>query len=163
MKIVLHGKINKETNSIVFEPYNRARLIEFVKEAPSEDFRFEITDTSRPKSDELLGYYWGAILPAIICHNKNLPYHFLNVKDYLKQKKITKDEIDEMHWTLMTEFRPMMVFDLKSGRPIKQRGEMSKMNNRAAGEYIDEVTEWMSSNGIGVPDPSEYKDYWNRQ
>lgn len=159
MKIVLHGKI--KDGAISFEPYNRARLIEFVKQAPSEEFRFEIKDTSRPKSDRLLGYYWAAVLPALVCHNKNLPYHFLNVKDYFKQKRITTDEINDMHASLMTEFRPVMIYDLK-GNPTKQRGEMSKMDSAAAITYLDDVTSWMSANGITVPDPDEYLDYWNK-
>lgn len=156
-KLTLWGTI--VGNALRFEAFNRARLADWGKERQGKDIRVEFSDKSTPKSEEQLGYYWGAVLPSIIAHDKNLPFHPANLKDLIKQKKITRDEIEAMHWTLMTEFRPMMVFDLRTGKPSKQRGEMKQMNNSQLAEFVNEVTEWMASNGYKVPDSDEYKRY----
>ncbi len=160
MKTTLWGRFNRLGNGFIFEPYNRARLLDFGREMRGQEVKVEITDKEKPKSAELLGYYWGGILPSIVAHNKNIPFHPISLGDLIKEGKVTRAEIEEMHDTLMTEFRPKMVKDLK-GLQTKQRGEMKDMNNAQASLYINDVIEWAVTNGYKIPDPEDYKAYMN--
>ncbi|MEK7578145.1 MAG: hypothetical protein AAB456_00270 [Patescibacteria group bacterium] len=160
-KLTLWGRISNLGAGFTFEHYNRSRLLDWSRERRGQEVKIELTDKSKPKSEELLGYYYGAVLPAIVAHNKNIPFDPLNLDDLLKQGRITRAEIDDLHYALMTEFRPIMFYDLKN-QPQKQRGEMKFMDNREAALYVNEVTEWMASNGMTVPDPVKFKEFYNR-
>ncbi len=58
-------------NSFNFQDnaYNRSRFLDFLKKADGKMLRVEVEEQARPKSDEALGYWWGALLPAIIARD----------------------------------------------------------------------------------------------
>lgn len=143
--------------------FSRNNLFDFLKKHEDEWVRITFAPMSKPKSQKILGFWWGAILPAFVCHNKNIKWSddpfFLN--ELLKEKKITNDEISEAHDILMSEFRPIMIFDLRTGKPTKQRGRMEKMNNTEVMSLITDVLDYYSENGYPIPDAEEYKKILN--
>jgi len=160
MKFSLWCKIRDGAFS--FSSFNKLKVKEFLKDRNEKDVRMTLEDKEKPKSEDFLGWYWAGLLPAYIAHKKysitqaQLDYNPLLLDDMLKEKKITKDEIDDWHATLMTEYRPYLVYDLK-GNPTKQRGEMKKMNNRKAIEYATEVYGYYIDNAIPIPDNEKFK------
>lgn len=160
MKLELWCKIKQGAFS--FSPFNKLKITEFLKGRNEKDVKMTLEDKEKPKSEEFLGWYWAGLLPAYIAYKKHnltqaqLDFNPLILDDMLKDKRITKDEIDDWHNTLMTEFRPYIVYNLK-GEPSKQRGEMKKMNNKEAVEYATEVYGYYLDNGIPVPDNEKFK------
>jgi len=142
--------------SFIFSPYNKAKFLDFLSSIIGEEFLLEIIKKPRPKSEQILGYWWGAILPVYIAHNKGLQVKIEALDELLKTKVITPQEIEDAHNTLLTEFSPLWVDDIK-GKPTKQRGEMKKMNNPQVMELITDVLNWFADNGYPIPDPEEYK------
>lgn len=142
--------------SFTVAPYNKAKFMDFLSSIIGEDFLLDIVKKPQPKSAEILGYWWAAILPTYVAHNKGLEVKTEALDELLKTKLITTQEIDDAHNTLMTEFRPIWVDDIK-GEPTKQRGEMKKMKNPEVMELITEVLNYFTDNGIPIPDSKEYK------
>lgn len=138
-------------------PVNRLRFLDFLKENEGKTLQVEVEPVRGAKSAQALGYYWGALLPAIVARNKGIHYADETIGDLLKEKRITTDEIDQMHCALMTEFRPQVVTRL-DGTQEKQRGEMKKMGNRQLLPLITEVIQWFEQNyGCDAPNPGIYK------
>lgn len=160
MKLELWCKI--KSGAFSFSPFNKLKVVEFLKGRNEKEVKMTLEDKEKPKSEEMLGFYWAGLLPTYLAYKKynltqaQLDFNPLIVEDMLKDKRITKDEIDDWHATLMTEFRPIMVYNFKN-EPSKQRGEMKKMNNREATEYTTEVYAYYLENGIPVPNNETYK------
>lgn len=140
-------------------PIKRERLRQFLLQKKDDWIRMELFAEKRPKSDRILGFWWGAVLPSFVCHNKNIRWKDepFFVTELLKEKKIAREEIDAAHDTLMTEFRPVMIHELRTGKPTKQRGRMEEMNNTEVVELISEVLDFYADNGYPIPNAEEYK------
>lgn len=142
--------------------YSRYRLKSFLDRYKGEWVKLTVESKSRPKSDELLGFYWGGVLPCFVGHNKSIltqamvDHNPLILGQLIHEKKITNDDIEKAHETLMTEFRPRIIQRL-DGTTERQRGEMKKMNSTTAIEYITEVVGYMVENGYPVPATDAYK------
>ena len=160
MKLELWCKIKDGVFS--FSPFNKLKVKEFLGSRNEKEVKMTLEDKEKPKSEDFLGWYWSGLLPAYIAYKKHnltqaqLDFCPLILDDMIKEKRITKNEIDDWHATLMTEFRPYLVYDLK-GNPTKQRGEMKKMNNQEAIEYATEIYGYYIENGIPVPDSEKFK------
>ena len=146
-----------KSGALDFEnPYSRNNFLSFAKNLAGEWAKITLEEKEKPKSAEILGYYWGALLVSYVAHNKGLTFKTVALDELIKKGLVTRNEIDDAHKTFMLEYRPDIIFDLK-GKPCKQAGEMKKMNNKEAGEYVTEVSGYMSDNGYPIPDPEEYK------
>lgn len=154
-------KGNKDNNGLVIESLtSRMRLKNFLEKNQGEWIKMELFRKTKPKSVEILGYWWGGLLPSYVCHNKGIrwkdePYF---VSELIRNKQITTEEIQEAHDTFLTEFRPMMVYDLKTKKPLKQRGRMEEMNNSEVIELITETLDYFADQGYPIPDSEKYKE-----
>ena len=149
-----------DNGKIVIEnQYNRAKFKEFLKKENGQWVKADFRKKDKPKSRELLGFLFGGLYPLYILHGKGIEWKdepFFVVEQY-KQGNLTSEEIDETHATFMTEFCPMMTYDLKTGTPHKQRGELKKMNQRETMIYVADVCEWFLENIGFIPQVEEYK------
>jgi len=160
MKQVFLGKVTK--SGLSFSEGNKIRLNLMSQDWEGEKVRVTIETVKRPKTEQALGYYWGALLPAYVAHRKDLitkesistnPYQ---LKDLLKARKMTSDEISSVHRTFMYEFAPQQVRTL-NGDIHRERGEMKKMNNTQLIQYCTVVQDYFEANGIPIPNTEEYK------
>ena len=137
--------------------YNFALLIDFLKKHFGRALRLTLELVSGSKTEEALGYWWGVLVPAIIATNKKLHYEDETISELLKKKEITMDEVEDMHYSLMTEFAPIFVSRL-DGSKEKQRGEMKHMSNNELLMLISKVVDWFEENyAKTAPNPEEYK------
>lgn len=160
MKKVFLGKITKD--GLAFSEGNKVRLNALSQDMEGEKVRVTIESVQRPKTEQALGFYWGALLPCYVAHRKDLISEaslltnpFL-LRELMKQKKITSEEVNSVHRTFMYEFSPKYVRSL-TGKVHKERGEMKKMNNTELINYCTVVLDYFIENGIPVPNTEEYK------
>ena len=132
-------------NGLSLSPYNKAMFMAFCKKFTGKDVKITLEDKSPDKSANALGYYWGGILTAIIAHDKGLlhqgalKHNPFILADLVKEKKITKDEIDAKHRDVMLTFRPDMATDLKTGETKRVGQELKSKDNPYLLELITEV------------------------
>ncbi len=160
MKLTIWGKI--ENRSLKFSDNNSNRLRIFTEKKEGEDIKATFEFLAKPKSEEFLGFYWGGLLPAYVAHNKfSLKQDQLDSDPFLlsrlcKEKKITADEIEDAHRTFMYEYAPRIVYNL-DGKPRREGGKMSDMNNTEAIKYSVLVYDYMQENGMALPNNELYK------
>lgn len=158
VEIWLKGN-EKNEGFIIESVISRMRLKNFLEKNKDEWIKMELFRKSKPKSEEALGYWWGGLLPSFVCHNKGIRWKDepFFVSDLIKDKQISAEEIREAHDTLMTEFRPIMIYELRTKKPSKQRGRMEEMNNSQVIELITEVLDYFADQGYPIPDSEKYK------
>jgi len=123
-----------------------------IKNPEGENVLLKITFQSKSKSAEILGFYFGAVLPLWVAHNKDLLEQDSLEKDptilkkLVMQKKITKEEIDEAHEDFMMHFRPKKAKNWITGKFEKRRGSLAEMNGLEAGEYTAQVVQYVEEN-----------------
>ena len=158
VEIWLKGN-EKNEGFLIESVISRMRLRNFLEKNKGEWIKMELFRKSKPKSEEALGYWWGGLLPSFVCHNKGIRWKDepFFVSDLIKNKQISSEEIREAHDTLMTEFRPIMIHELRTKKPSKQRGRMEEMNNSQVIELITEVLDYFADQGYPIPDSEKYK------
>lgn len=159
MKFISHIELTE--TGFKLSPYNKAYLLSYAQKNKGEATL--IIKLRKRKSRNALGYYWGGILPAIIAHNKNLvhkgqlehnPFIFAEL---IKEKKITKNEIDNLHRDIMFTFRPDIVKDLKTGKIHKVGQQLKENDNQYLIELITEICEAYEPQGYEFGEAETYK------
>ena len=160
-KFIAHTLITK--TGFKLTPYNKAALMAFAQKNEGEG---KLTiETRKRKSKDALGFYWGGVLPAIIAHNKNLlrkdelKHNPFRLAELIKDKKITKDEIDILHRDIMITFRPELSKDLRTNEIFKTGQLLRENNNEYLIELITEIMEEFETQGYEFGDPEVYKKF----
>jgi len=143
---------------VIESPYNRANFKDFLKKENGEWVKGEFRKKSKPKSDEILGFLFGALYPLYVLHNKDIKWEDYPdfVPNQFKIGNLTKEEIDDTHYTFMLDLRPIMTFDLKKN-PVKQRDELKKYNQKECMAYVSDVCDWFLENIGFIPNVEKYK------
>jgi len=144
---------------VIDNPHNRATFKEFLKSEDGKWIKAEFRKKNKPKSKEVLGFYWGGLLSLYVLHNKGIKWEDEPefVKEQYEEGNITKEEVDEAHYSFMLDLRPIMTTDLRTSKPIKQRGEMSKMKQKEMMIYVADVCDWFIDNIGFLSDCEKYK------
>ena len=146
-------------------PASRARMALETQKVPpeGEDIKLTISFKSKSKSGEIMGFYFGGVLPLWIAHNrdlikpKDLQKNPLFLRDLLRKKTIKKQEVDDAHDDLMKEYRPQIHKNYITGETEKGRQSLADMNGYECALYVTEVMDYIEENtGISL-DVAAYK------
>lgn len=122
--------------------YNEARFKDHLKK--NEDAVYEIKKRSSRVSDEMRGYYYGALIPFI--------------RSLIPQWQ-ELDE-DQIHEALKKNFNYFECFNPVTNR-VERYGQSAMsvgQSNPKAMEYVMRIGDWVMENyGQSIPDPEEYK------
>lgn len=116
--------------------YHQALFKDFLKE--NVGTMLDIKLHSGELSTEQRGYFEGAIVPAVA--------EFQNM------------EIEEARELLKKEFNGRYIFDTK-GKAHKVGISTTKLNKKAFSEFLERIIQWMSENGVPIPDPELFKEF----
>lgn len=169
MKIIFWTKIDKEKGRMEFTPYNSLRVKDFVNKARSNEFKVTLEDKSPAKSENALGFWFGGIIPSIIAHDKGLVHRGqiennpLCIRDLVRERKITQDEVEQKHRDLMFTFRPKEARDLITGETGRTGAELKQFNNTQLVALITEVLDAFEPQGYEFGDTEAYKTARNKE
>lgn len=127
---------------LAFEPYNLSRFKDFLGKNEGKKVRIELA--KNPVSDELRGYYWGAVIPT--------------AKSAVKEwEDITDDELHEVLKKLFNYFdfyNPLTKRKERCGRSAMS----GDSNSARAMDFIEGIRKWLGEEYyIELPSPEEYK------
>lgn len=146
-----------------FSNMDKQRVRWFCEKKEGLPVRVEFAVQQKAKSEELLGFYFAGVIPAYIANKKfNLTQEQLDanpllLREWCKEKKIKKAEIDDIHKMFMFEMSPAIVFDLK-GKPHRAGRSLAEMGQEEAMTHIAAVFQYMGDNGFPVPNSEEFKN-----
>ena len=162
MKLTIWCKIKKE-GLIQLEPYNRARLLDYVGKSTSDEFKLVVERKARPKSAEALGYLFAGVYPAIIAHDKGLVHQGqiknnpLILEELIRSRQITWKEVENKHRDAMVTFRPDIATDLRTGKTHQIGQELKEKNNAELCELITEIIDALEPQGYEFTDSSDFR------
>ena len=144
---------------------NRNRIALEAQKVPSVgvDIKLSIEFATTSKSSELVGFYFGAVLPLWVAHNKNLLSKDILTKDplYLKKlvmgKRILKKEVDNAHEDFMSYLRPTKRKNLITKKMEHGRQSLAEMSGYEASLYIAEVYQHVVENTGTVLQTEEFR------
>ena len=141
-------------------PYQIDRMAEHLKGLNGKRIRVEIAASSRPKTEEALGMYFGAIVPATAMDRLGLSYKSETIyQDYVywkNEKKISQIHLDAVDDSFRVEYHFRYTRTLK-GKPYRIPKELSTQDNAALLELIDKCMAWRAENGYPDIDIESYK------
>lgn len=131
-----------KSGKLFFEPYNQIRLNDFAKKNEGKKFRLEMVKSR--VSDEMRGYYFGAIIPFI----KSIVGEWGKLSD------------DQIHEILKKNFNGFVAYN-----PLTKRNERygqsvasNDKENTKMMEYVMRIADYVMENyAQNLPDPEEYK------
>ena len=123
--------------------YNRARFVQNLKDREGKKYRIEEDDY--PVSDEMRGYYFGAVLPIV---RKTC-------------KEWTNLSGDDLHAVLKKEYCYFEAWSQKNKRMERYaRNVMSSdKDNALAKQFLLDISEYLAGCGYEMPDPKVYKKF----
>ncbi len=126
-------------------PYQIDRMAHHLKGLNGKRIRVVISASSRPKTEEALGMYFGAIVPATAMDMKNLTYKSETIyEDYRywkDQNKIGQQQLDGVDDMYRVAFHFRYTRTLE-GNPYRIPKELSTQDNAALLELIDKCMAW---------------------
>jgi hypothetical protein len=134
-----------ENKGMKFEPHVRNMFVDFLASHDGDDLEITHRKKRRSVTDNLRGYYFGAIVPFI----KGLDENF---------EKMTPEQV---HDVLKYEFNGFSLYNPISKKEIKiAQGAMNETcNTQDAFVYIEKIRRWVAENyGQELPDPIKYKE-----
>ncbi len=132
---------NKQTLNFG-SPYNQARFRDWA--AKNIGMEVKLIPSDIP-TNEMRGYYFGAIVPAIAESSS---------QDYK-----SPEVLQEIHELLKTEFNGKFIKDFIKGGMKKISLSTTRLNKSGFSEYLNRITAWMSENQIPVPDSNLYREW----
>lgn len=149
----------------VFEtPYQIDRMSAQLKELSGKYVKILIGKTSRPKTEEALGMYFGAIVPATAMDMLNLSYDPANLyEDYRLYKQrglIGQKQLDGADDMLRIAFHYRITRTIKGGL-YRIPKELKTQDNGPLLELIDKCMQWRSENQYPFIDIEIYKQGLN--
>lgn len=151
--------MGSETGFNIPSGLSRIKFAEFNKKNKGKWFKCQFIEKDKPKSDEILGFIFGAMYPLYVLHKKNIKWedNLYFVKECFKDDLISGQEIDDTHAMFMTEFCPVKVYNLRYQKEETQRGELKKMNHKEAIVYVAKLVDYFLDNIGFLPDNVVYK------
>lgn len=154
-----------QTGIAIPSVWNKNRLLLEAQRVPpaGADIKLTINFISRSKSGEMLGFYWGGVLPLWIAHMKDLitakqlEEDPLAIKKLISQRFITKNEINQAHDDFMLNFRPVKAKNWLTGREEVKRDSLADMDGYNAALYISEVYQHVLENTGLILNTKEFK------
>lgn len=136
--------LNQLGGRLAMTDYQKADFHDYCKKHPEVIFRLE--PSSNPVSDNMRGYYYGAVLPFM--------------RQLIPQWQDLADE--ELHEILKKAFNFFEAFNPVTKR--KERYGMSVMagdkQNRKAMDYLERIGNWVEENyDQRLPNPEEWKEF----
>lgn len=164
-KIEIWAKLTQSGIQIP-SPVNRNRIALAAQNMPpnGENVKLTIEFARKSKSGEMMGLYWGAVLPLWIAHKKDLIDQNSLEKDpmilsrLVKQRKISAKEIQDLHEDMMLEFRPVKGKNWLTGKTETKRDRLSEMDSYNAQMYVAEVYQYVVENSGIELKTEEYKN-----
>lgn len=129
---------------MVFKPYTRALFHDYINSHEGEELVITVQKKKRSVTDNLRGYYFGAIVP------------FIQGLDDQWGKLST----DEIHDLLKAEFNGYKMINpfTKEVVNLSKPAMNDSCNTQDAFIYIEKIRRWVAENyGQELPDPEEYK------
>ena len=137
-------KIDKGKLSFGSE-FNKARFNEFLKDNEGRVLR--IAPTTPKVSEQMRGYYFGAVIPLI---KQTIP----------EWKEISSDDLHEILKQEFNYFEVLSPIDKKVKRYGKSIAS-SDSNSTKMMEYIHRIGDWLETNyNVTLPDAVEFKRYY---
>lgn len=126
------------------EAYNTARFNDWKKENPDAYVRIE---KMKPGvSDNLRGYYYGAVIPTV----KAVIPEWRDMKPDLVHEALKKVFDGVRFWNPVTKRTEIV------GKTVMS----SESNSKKAMDFIEKIRQWLSENYyVDLPDPHEYNKY----
>lgn len=163
-KVEIWAKLTP-TGLAIVNPMSKSRIaLEAQKMPPQgEDVMLTIAFKAKVKSLELLGFYYGGLLPLWIAHKKDLiglrdlQKNPLFLRDLCKSRQINHIEIEDAHEDFMKEFRPDIKMNWITGQTERGRQKMSNMNGYEASLYVTEICEYVEANTGLTLNTEEFK------
>jgi len=123
--------------------YNRSRFIEELKSNEGKQYRIE--KAKNPVTNEMRGYYFGAVLPVVR-------------KTCIEWKHLTSDELHEV---LKTEFAFFEAWSIKDQTTKRYATNVmsDKSSTQKAIQYLQDISDYLAQCGLTMPDPEEYKRF----
>lgn len=125
--------------------YNRNLFKDWLKEIAGKEVRIELA--KNPVSDEMRGYYFGAVLPEVR-------------KTCDKWKDLDSDELHEI---MKKQFNFFEAWNSKTNRMERfGRSAMSeKSTTQEAMNFLQDIAGYLAECGRAMPDPEVYKRFIN--
>ncbi len=125
--------------------FHTASFTEWLKERPNRDVR--ITDDDSSVSDNMRGYYFGAVLPEVR-------------KTCDKWKDLTGDELHEV---LKKEYAYFEAWSQKNKRieRFSKKVMSDDKDNETAKQFLMDISDYLAQCGKTMPDPKKYKEFIN--
>lgn len=140
--------------------YQRERMVQHFFDLRDTDCKTVIGKTSRPKSQEALGMYFGAVVPATAMDSKELTYDVNQIYDdwmeYKRQGKVTDTLFEATDQMLRLEFHYGWTGTLEGGRQ-KYAKTLEDRDNEELLVLIEKVMEWRNEQGYPFIDVERYK------
>lgn len=145
--------------------WNRNRLMLEAQRVPPDGVEIKVTIgfISKAKSAEMMGFYFGAVIPLWVAHKKDLLYEDelesdpLAIRELIRKKKITKQDVDDTHHDFMREFRPMVKKNWITGKEEIVGQSLADMTAYEAALAISEIYQYISENTGMNLNTVEYK------
>lgn len=157
----------KLTNTGISIPssWNRNRLMLEAQKVPpgGANIKITINFVSRAKSGEMMGFYWGAVLPMWVAHMKDLITQKdiaddpLIIKKLISAKRIKKSEVDQSHKDFMKYFRPIKTKNWLTGEEEIIGDSLADMDAYNAALVISEIYQHVNENSGMILNTVDFK------
>lgn len=146
-------------------PNNRTRIMLEAQKMPPEgkNVKLIIAFQAEAKSAEMMGLYFGGLLPLWIAHNRDLikqdtlKKEPLYLRELCRKHIIKKVEVNDAHDDFMKEFRHSLHKNYITGNMEKGRQSLSDMNSYEAALYITEICQYLEENTGIILNTEEFK------
>ena len=124
--------------------WQKADIADYCKQHPKATFRLE--PSKNPVSDEMRGYYYGAVLPFL----RTL------VPEWEKLSDDNLHEICKKNFNFFEAWNPITKRKERYGQSIMA---LDRQNQKAM-EYLMRIADWVMENyAMSMPDPEDYKRF----
>lgn len=145
-------------------PYQLQRMARQFFDLAGKNTRTVISKSTKDKSQNALGMYYGAIVPACIMDYRELKYIPEQIYDDFKrycQFGVIKDKdeaIDAMDNSLRKEFFYGLTVDLPTGDIQRYPKSLKEADSEALEQLIERVMDWRNEQGYPFIDVEAYKE-----